>query len=284
MHELPHAVLEQALQTVPSPIGIVNRDFRLVWSNHECVNVFGVFGEQPQREVKCHEALHGIPGPCSGCPMEAGDTPESAVPYVAKRFASSPDGIEKWIEIKAWPVFDTNGYVTHAVEHVLDITQVRLLEAELEKYRSRLDKQACLVQQIKNSLRLLLEAAEEEKEEVREKVATQIADLVLPHVQRMRDLRLPNGETSVIRAAYASLQTIFTSGFVHRLQSLCPELTQREVQVASLVAQNLGNKEIAAYLGVSERAVEFHRYQLRKRLNLNSHKKNLQSFLRRLLK
>jgi DNA-binding NarL/FixJ family response regulator len=53
----------------------------------------------------------------------------------------------------------------------------------------------------------------------------------------------------------------------------------QELRVADLVRQGRTSKEIADLLNSSVRAVEFHRINLRKKLNLKEKKTNLRSFL-----
>jgi DNA-binding CsgD family transcriptional regulator/cell division protein FtsB len=56
-------------------------------------------------------------------------------------------------------------------------------------------------------------------------------------------------------------------------------LTPMETQVAKLVAQGKGNKEIASLLNLSRRTVEVHRYNIRKKLELDKSRTNLKSYL-----
>lgn len=49
-----------------------------------------------------------------------------------------------------------------------------------------------------------------------------------------------------------------------------PQLTEHEIRVLRLVANGLTNKEIASFLKVKERTVEFHMSQIFQRLEVSS--------------
>jgi DNA-binding CsgD family transcriptional regulator len=66
--------------------------------------------------------------------------------------------------------------------------------------------------------------------------------------------------------------------FRPRLKELYPELSQVEMRVCSLLRMNLKSPDIAKLLNLSVRTVENHRYNIRKKLGLDS-KADIASFL-----
>ncbi len=58
------------------------------------------------------------------------------------------------------------------------------------------------------------------------------------------------------------------AGFTAFLSERCPDLSTTELKVCQLIRGNLSTKEIAEFLSVSERTVETHRYNIRKKLGL----------------
>jgi DNA-binding CsgD family transcriptional regulator len=56
------------------------------------------------------------------------------------------------------------------------------------------------------------------------------------------------------------------------------ELTQAEMKILELIAQNKRSKEIADILFISEKTVKNHRYHISKKLNLSTENNSLLSF------
>lgn len=58
--------------------------------------------------------------------------------------------------------------------------------------------------------------------------------------------------------------------FTRKLVELCPRLTTTEVRICSLLKIQLASKDIASLLALSPRTVETHRYNIRKKLQLDT--------------
>ncbi len=69
------------------------------------------------------------------------------------------------------------------------------------------------------------------------------------------------------------------SPFLSKLNAQFSQLSPRELQVASLIRNDMTTKEIAAALNVSTNAIDIYRQNIRKKLGINKEKINLRSFL-----
>jgi DNA-binding NarL/FixJ family response regulator len=70
-----------------------------------------------------------------------------------------------------------------------------------------------------------------------------------------------------------------TSSFSRKLKLEFDDLTPREIQVADLIRQGRTNKEIARLLNITGSGVDYHRRNLRTKLNIKNKKINLRSHL-----
>jgi DNA-binding CsgD family transcriptional regulator len=115
------------------------------------------------------------------------------------------------------------------------------------------------------ALKVLLRHREEDKGEMEAKVLSNVTTLILPCVHALKNTRLDKRQKMLL-----DLVT---------LTSRAAGLTPKEIQVATLIKEGKTTKEIGDILHVSTRAIEFHRYNIRKKLGLTSSKTNLRTHL-----
>ena len=134
------------------------------------------------------------------------------------------------------------------------------------------------LQEANTALKVLLEQREKDKNELEEMVLANVRSLLLPSLERLRGCRLNDRQKIYVDSLETNLQTI-VSPFLHRFSNRFLNLTPVEIQVASLVKEGKSTKEISSMINVSERGVEFHRNNIRKKLGLTNAKTNLRSYL-----
>ena len=86
-------------------------------------------------------------------------------------------------------------------------------------------------------------------------------------------------ETAWLLGLIVDVSDYDLSSFSKRLSVKCPNLTQRELEIANLVRLNMTNKEISEQLDISLSTVEFHRNNLREKLGLKGSRANLSAIL-----
>lgn len=162
-----------------------------------------------------------------------------------------------------------------------DVTAQTLAETALKEHEQELELKNEELKEMNNALRVLLQRIEKDKSVLEEKVLLNIKDLVTPYLDSLENTRLSSRQKSYISILKSNLNEI-VSPFSRKLSASHLYLTPKEIQVANLVKEDKGTKEMAELLNISISAVQFHRHNIRKKLGLIDKKINLHSFLQSL--
>ena len=134
------------------------------------------------------------------------------------------------------------------------------------------------LQEVNTALMVFLRKREEDRSELEDRITRNIKERILPYLKKLKTRGLDETSEELVNILDANLKD-FASGFQRRLTNICLSITPMELRVADLVREGRTTKEIADLLNISTRAVEFHRMNLRKKLDLKHKKTNLRSFL-----
>jgi len=165
-----------------------------------------------------------------------------------------------------------------SVVSLTDMTEQKRTEAALRKREQEVQKKSRNLEEVNTALKVLLKQREADKSELEEKVLSNVKDLVLPYLHKLKASRLTARDLDLLKLLEANLAGILAS-FNQRLSSRYLNLTPKEIQVANLIKNGKTTKEIADLMGVSEATVSLHRDHIRKKLGLNNKKINLVSYL-----
>jgi PAS domain S-box-containing protein len=191
----------------------------------------------------------------------------------------------------------------------IDVTEQKNIEEELEKYRSHLEKLVAEkttelnqaneelrqdivrrqqvekeleiktenLQEANVALKVLLRQGEDYKEELEEKVYSNVKELVLRHVSLLRNTHMVDTDQKMLLDIIEINLKKLISPFSKRIGAF--NFTPKEMEVVALIREGKTTKEIASLLNVSLDAVSQHRYQIRRKLDLNRKKTGLRSYL-----
>ena len=134
------------------------------------------------------------------------------------------------------------------------------------------------LEEVNKSLRTLLEQTKREAKNFEQRILANVEDLVMPYVARLKNTPLDINQRVYLNVIETNLGDLIAP-FMRMIGEKHNELTPREIEVANLVRMGTTSKEIAKLLGISKRAVEFHRDSLRNKLGLKKTKKNLRAYL-----
>jgi len=148
----------------------------------------------------------------------------------------------------------------------------------LRKREAELRLNSRHLEEVNTALRVLLRQRDEHKVEIEEKVLSNLKELVLPFMKKLKESCLDAKQMGYVNILESNLNDLI-SPFSQKLSSQYLNLTPSEIQVANLVREGKTTKEIAELLNVSDNAIVFHRYHIRKKLGLKNQKINLRSYL-----
>lgn len=150
------------------------------------------------------------------------------------------------------------------------LTRVRLTE-DLKNQSERL-------QEVNTALKVLLDQRQQDRSDFESSLLGNVKHLILPYIEKLKRSRLDEGQSLYLAILESHLGEIM-SPFLRRLSSDFIGFTMTEMHVAELIRQGKTSKEIAELVGTSERAVHFHRQNIRGKLGLKQKKTNLRSHL-----
>lgn len=159
-----------------------------------------------------------------------------------------------------------------------NVTSIILGQEKLKKKEEELRVKSEKLEETNVALKVLLNHRDRDLEELEQRIAANIKELVLPYVEKLKSKRIGDREQTLVEIIETGLLNI-AMPFLQKLSSLHLQLTPQEVDVASLVRQGKSSQEIADVLGLSVNTISFHRKNLRRKLGLDDRSKNLRTYL-----
>ena len=159
-----------------------------------------------------------------------------------------------------------------------EVEERKAAQESLMQKEEELNIKSLNLEEANTALKVLLKRGEQDKNELEEKVLTNIKELAVPYIEKLRQTGLDEKQELYIQILESNLNDI-VSPFLKKLSSHYLNLTPTEIQVANLVREGKSTKEIAELLHISKRAIEFHRNNIRDKLGLKQEKTNLRSYL-----
>jgi PAS domain S-box-containing protein len=217
-------------------------------------------------------------------------------------------GEERWIQVR--PSYFTYEGKPAAIATVINVTDQKRIEEELERQvnnrtadlsrANKLLKQEIIerkkiatalrkrdreiskksenLERVNIALSVLLKRREEDKDELEEKILSNVKEIVMPYIKKFKKMRLSNAQMDYVNILESHLSDI-VSPFLHNLKSRYFNFTPREIEIAILVKEGKRTKDIAELLGCSQQTVDFHRFNIRNKLGMRYKKSNLRSGL-----
>ncbi len=176
------------------------------------------------------------------------------------------------------PIQDDGGRVRGLMIFSVDVTERKLASQAFQKRGDAVASYSQYLEELKRTLRVLLDLRDEDTRMLEENILCNVRQMVLPNVERLKQTSLSGEQTAYLKAIESSLRSILTP-LSRVLSSEQYNLTPIEMQIVGFVRDGKISKEIADLMGVSKACIDFHRNNIRKKLNLNNKKVNLRTYL-----
>lgn len=129
------------------------------------------------------------------------------------------------------------------------------------------------------ALRVILDQRTQDRADLERRIRTNVADMVLPLLGRLRQPLAQRPEATYLDTAMQNLQEIVSPIADSLNPQDGPPLTIREREIANLIRAGKTTAEIATALYISPGTVAFHRKNLRGKFGLDAHGPHLASYL-----
>lgn len=176
------------------------------------------------------------------------------------------DGTEFWNEWHVEPIKNDEGNITHYIAIQHDITDRKRSEQAIEQKNAALSE--------------ILQQIEFEKAKIKEGVAMNVEQVLLPALKKIRRKGTAI-DKKYIDVLEKNLKDM-TSSFGIRVSDKQIKLSPREVEIANLIKNGISSKEMASMLNISFKTIETHRNRIRKKLEITRKDVNLTTYLKTL--
>jgi PAS domain S-box-containing protein len=163
-----------------------------------------------------------------------------------------------------------------------DVTQRKRIEQDLKMTTEQLKIEREALERKNIALREVLDQIENEKDNLRQRILTNVERSILPLLSRLSE-SAPAFQSRNFQILETDLREI-VSPFLDHLENRFSQLTPRELEVCRLINQGLTSKEIAEALHLSPATILKYRELIRKKMGLVGTDTNLSTFLHNLIK
>jgi DNA-binding CsgD family transcriptional regulator len=131
--DLFKAVFEKAPDIA---VNLLDIDYRVLWVNR----MMAIQVERPLDEIigkPCYEAWRRRDTPCPVCLLRI--VSDTGKPCVMERWLDLPNKERRYAEVRAYPIFDEQGFVTHVFEILIPLTDKKKDEKRRKRYIESLE-------------------------------------------------------------------------------------------------------------------------------------------------
>jgi PAS domain S-box-containing protein len=192
------------------------------------------------------------------------------------------DGSTVWAEIEANFIYDSNGQPEGMIGVTRDIAERKKAEEAIKKANEQLEEKVkertTEIEEKNIAFKVLLDQRGDDRTKLEETMISNVKELLIPNINRLKNSTLSGKQQTVLNILESNLNEII-SPFVSSLSSRYLKLTPTEIQVANYIKHGTSSKAIANSMGLSQRTVDTHRYNIRKKFGISGQGTNLRTYL-----
>ncbi|MEN6464817.1 MAG: helix-turn-helix transcriptional regulator, partial [Syntrophaceae bacterium] len=132
--------------------------------------------------------------------------------------------------------------------------------------------------EINTALNFLQGQMKKEKADSEARMINNVKELVFPYIEKLKITKLDDQQREYVSVIENNLENIM-SPFLGNLPSAYSRLTPMEMQIANLIKDGKTSKEISSLLNLSTTTIDFHRNNIRSKLNLKNKDVGLRAHL-----
>jgi DNA-binding CsgD family transcriptional regulator len=203
---------------------------------------------------------------------------------------SEPSSRERHIRDEGFWFVRLQGDIVNSIRSTHEELEQRIRELEKEVTKRKQGEKALRESQrdlkirisslkdLNASLKFLVKRREEDAKGVEEKVMSNVKELVVPFLERLKKTDLDSKQMAYLDVLEATLNAII-SPFSRTLSTTYETLTPTEIQVANLIKDGKITRQIAQVMHLSPRTIDAHRHKIRQKLGLKTKRSHLRSRL-----
>ncbi len=262
--------IEAILNAAPDPVFIIEADGAIVMANRATAKRLGT-------------ELSDLLGRCAYdfLPPDLAAQRRTVVDSVVVTgepctFSDERDG--RMLQNVVHPICVIQGEITHCVVYSRDITDTLRAREQFDEQAKLLSAQKLQTSQVNTALEVLLQKSAEYREKIGEEVCVTVKKHLSPYVQKLKSIHIEKSAADCVAAIESSLEEI-VGPYSQKLSLTRAALTLKENQIANLIMEGKTTKEIAEILGISAGTVDFHRNNIREKLDIKNKGITLQAYL-----
>ncbi len=171
-----------------------------------------------------------------------------------------------------------DGQVVGVRTFTIDISDRKAAEEALMERTSELELKTKSLREVNTAMKVLLKKREDDKTELEENVLTNVKELIVPYLDKIKVTRLDDQQKAFLSIIESNMNEI-VSPFTRKLSLKYLKLTPTEIKIANMIKHGNTTKKIAKMMNISPRTVDTHRRNIRTKIGLESKKANLRSHL-----